>query len=151
MVYDKYFEDFTVGEKTVSPPCACSLESVVDYCRATSCLHPIHMDLDACEERFGRRAVLVPGVMVLSMTDGIFASTVSPVSPFCPHYGYDKVRFVNMVFSDEAFRVEFIVRDKQRRDGPYGLVLFDTRVVAEDGQVLVAIQDRLAVPYRDAD
>jgi acyl dehydratase len=114
-------------------------------------MHPIHLDPALCTERFGKAALLTPGTLLLSVTDGAFASCVSPSTPFCPHYGYDKVRFVNMAFSGDAVSVEFVVKDKAVRNRTYGIVSFQTTVHNQDGATLLAVEDKLAVPFRDTE
>ncbi len=148
---NKYYEDFTLGERTVSPAQVITEEQIRSFCSLSGCMHPVHLDQALCRERFGNPALLAPGTLLLSLTDGAFASFVSPSTPFCPHYGYDKVRFVGMAFSGDVITAEFIVKEKAVRNRTYGLVSFQTTVRNQDGATLLAIEDKLAVPFRDTE
>jgi acyl dehydratase len=56
-----------------------------------------------------------------------------------------------MAFSGDVITAEFIVKEKAVRNRTYGLVSFQTTVRNQDGATLLAIEDKLAVPFRDTE
>jgi acyl dehydratase len=149
MIIDKYFEDFAVGETVVSPNKIITDDSIRSYCISTQLIHPLHLDTQACLEQFGRANLMAPGVMIVGFVDGVFSQIVSPTKPFSPHYGYDKIRFIKMVFGGDILNVEFKLVGKSKRDKKYGMLTFETYVKNQDGDPVIFCVDKLAVPYRE--
>ena len=66
----------------------------------------------------------------------------------CPHYGYDKIRFIGNAFSGDTVYFEYTLKDKNVRDEKYGMLLFEVYIKNQNGKPLVYMEDRLLVPLR---
>ena len=150
MVIDKYFEDFVVGETTVSEEFVISNQDVETYAKIVRLDQHPHFDLGFIQKEFGRPDYLVPGCLTLAFVDGYWANLVSPAVPFSPHYGQDKVRYLSTLFCNEPIRCEFNLIDKRVKNDRYGLLTFETYVKRQDGEPVLFEIDKLMVPRRSS-
>jgi acyl dehydratase len=149
MITGKYFEGFVVAETTVSEDRTITDDDIRSYCVTAHIDHPIHEDPQACLEQFGCANLLAPGIMIVGIADAIFSRLVSPAVPYSPHYGYDKIRFIQPVFGGDVLHCEFKLAEKSARKDQYGMLTFETYVKREDGDPVIFIVDKLLVAYRN--
>lgn len=148
MVTDKYFEDFVLGETTKSADRAVTDDDIRAYCASAQIDQPIHKDALVCLKLFGRPNLLAPGCMILGIADGISSQIVSPTEPYSPHYGYEKIRFIRMVFGDDILHCEFKLAAKNQRDDKYGMLTFENYIKKQSGEPVIFFVDKILVPYR---
>jgi acyl dehydratase len=149
MIEDKYFEDYTVGDVVVSEDFSISEQEVETYTKLVRVSHPIHLDKEFCRRQLGRPDLLVPGCLTLAFADAYWANLVTPASPFSPHYGQDRVRYLGRLFCSEVIRCEFKLVDKRPKNDAYGMLTYETYVRKQSGDPILFEIDKVIVPYRN--
>jgi acyl dehydratase len=150
MIVDKYFEDYTVGDTVVSEEFFISDQAVETYVKLVKLEHPIHFDKAFITKQFGRPDYLVPGCLTLAFADAYWAKLVTPASPFSPHYGQDKVRYLGSLFCNEPIHCEFTLADKRLKNDRYGMLTYETYVKKQNGEPILFEIDKVMVPYRQS-
>lgn len=148
MIIEKYFEDYRVGDLVVSEDFFISEQEVETYVKLVKCDHPIHFDKEFIKKQFGRTNYLVPGCLTLAFADAYWARLVTPASPFSPHYGQDKVRYLSSLFCNEPIRCEFRLVDKGLKNDHYGMLTYETYVKKQNGEPVLFEIDKILVPCR---
>ena len=102
------FEDFEVGETTVSPARTVTETDIVNFCGLTGDWHPLHTDVEyAAAGPFGER--IAHGMLVLSIGSALaFRLGQYAVLPksFIAFYGMEEVRFTWPVKIGDTIRCE---------------------------------------------
>ena len=148
MVENKFFEDYVTGDLVVSDRFAITEEAVANYCALVGDDHKIHTDREFCREQIGVPEVVVPGCLILAFADSRWAALVTPSTPYSPHYGHDKVRYLNRLLSNETVFCEFKLIEKRRHDSVYGMLTFEVYVKKDDGSPVLFNIDKVLVPFK---
>jgi acyl dehydratase len=149
MIENKYFEDYNVGDVVVSDAFTVTEADVTTYCRLVGDNHRIHIDKAFCMEQIGVSEVVVPGCLTLALADSRWATLVTPSSPYSPHYGHDKVRYLSRLLSNESVFCEFRLIEKRQHDNTYGMLIFQTYVKKSTGESVLFEIDKLLIPFRE--
>ena len=149
MIENKYYEDYVAGDVVVSDRFVLTEQDVANYCKLVGDDHRIHTDKEFCLEQTGIAEVVVPGCLTLAMADSHWSALVTPSSPYSPHYGHDKVRYLNRLLSNETVYCEFKLIEKRPHDRVYGMLVFETYVKKSNGDPVLFEIDKLLVPFRN--
>lgn len=145
----KYFEDYKVGDLTITEPFTITDEIIAAYLKIVRDDHAIHNDKAYCLKEFGRADLVVPGMLTLAFADSLWAKLVTPSKPYSPHYGQDKVRYLAPLFGGESVRCEYKIVDMSPRNDTYGMITFETYVKKLDGTAVIFETDKILVPYKE--
>ena len=147
MIENKYFEDYHEGEVTLSEEFVISEEDVAIYLKLVGDDHAVHSDKEFCRKQFGTPDLVVPGCLILARADSYWANLVTPSSPYSPHYGQDKVRYLGRLTCAEKVHCEFTLKECRPRDDVYGMLTFETYVKKADGTPVLFELDKVLVPF----
>jgi acyl dehydratase len=106
---ERYYEDYVVGERSVSLGRTITETDIVIHSGQVGDLHPYHMDAEFSKNApFGQR--LAYGTLVFSIASGFMARSINTR---LYSYGYDNVRFVKPVFIGDTIRLEMEIVEKR--------------------------------------
>lgn len=145
-MFNKYFDDISIGEKAVSGGRTITEADIVSFAMFSADWFPLHTDVEyARKSMFGER--IAHGLLVLSVASGL----VPPQTPYTlAFYGMDRVRFIHPTRIGDTIRVEIEVIEKEERNEQSGVVAYrqtvknqrDEDVAAGIMKVLMSRQKR---------
>lgn len=142
-----YFEEFESSEPVESVERAITEADVMAFARLTGDFVKLHTDEEYAKATpFGRR--IAHGALVFSVSIGLATAMRLFDDTIIAFAGVDKLRFVAPVFFGDSVRVVKKVLERKELGAGKGLVTFETRVVNQRGELVVAYQDRLLVKRR---
>jgi acyl dehydratase len=142
----RYFEDFTVGDRFRSPSRTLTDAHFLFFAGMTGDAHPIHYDDEYGKRtRFGRR--LAHGLLLTSLT-AVGASTLAPVlEESIVAFVEQSSRFLAPVFIGDTISPEHEVVGLERRRSA-GLVTLRVVLRNQRGETVVEGQHRYLIAYR---
>lgn len=120
----RYFEDFQIGEKTVTRARQIEMADLRIYSACTSLCARIHSDPFYCKTIPELRQISVPYSLVLNVVDGFFAQSISPEGVPTFHYGYDDVQYKAVAYPGDCIQSEFELIDKTIKNDEFGVLTF---------------------------
>jgi acyl dehydratase len=142
----RWFEDFTLGDRFESPGKTLTDAHFMFFAGMTGDAHPLHYDDEyARKTRFGRR--LAHGLLLASMT-AVGASTLAPViEASIVAFVEQTTRFMGPVFVGDTItpRHEVVGLDRKRTAG---LVTLRVTLTNQRGDVVLEGQHRYLIAYR---
>jgi 3-hydroxybutyryl-CoA dehydratase len=142
-----YFEDFTVGHKTVSRTRTITEADIVNFAGLSGDFVELHMsETFAASGPFGRR--IAHGLLVLSVSSGLMVQMGTTTDTVIAFYGIDRLRFTKPTFIGDTVHVEKEVIATDRKDAGRGVITFSTQVLNQHGEPVVVYQDKLMVKAR---
>lgn len=125
----KYFEDFQVGEKSITRRRTITEADIVNFCAFSGDWYPLHADKEYAEKSpFGQR--IAHGMLVLSAASGLLPLYDMKIVAF---YGMEEVRFVSPTTIGETIHMESEVTGKQDKGGMGGVVTFLNKIKNHKG------------------
>ncbi len=117
-MFDKYFDEYEIGEQRVFPGYTITESHVVGFAGIVGDHYPLHMNAEyARSSRFGQR--IAHGFLVLSASSGMFPLVPGIVVAF---YGMDDVRFLAPTFLGDTLDCEHEVIGLRAKDVRAGVV-----------------------------
>lgn len=143
---DRYFEDYTVGERWESGRKTIDQSDINQFAALTLDFHPAHVDATYAESRYGRR--LAHGVLTFAIVTGLTTEyNLRAIS-----YGYERVRFPGAVYAGDTIRATSeVVELREHRNPEIGLVVKQYTGFKQDDTVVFSCQHILAVDRREGD
>jgi 3-hydroxybutyryl-CoA dehydratase len=142
-----YFEDFTVGHKTVSRTRTISEADIVNFAGLSGDFVELHMsETFAASGPFGKR--IAHGLLVLSVSSGLMVQMGTTTDTVIAFYGIDRLRFTKPTFIGDTVHVEKEVIATDRKGPGRGVITFNTQVLNQHGEPVVVFQDKLMVKAR---
>ena len=138
-------DDYTVGEKLVSPARTITETDIVQFAGLTGDWHPLHTDVGyAAATPFGER--IAHGMLVLSV-GGALMFRLGPYvylpKSFIAFYGMERVRFANPVKIGDTIHAVSEVASIEPKEGGRGVLVWQNKVVNQHGDVCVASVTKL--------
>jgi 3-hydroxybutyryl-CoA dehydratase len=135
------FDDLALGREFVSAARTISSGDVAAFAALTGDTFALHLDDEvAARSAYGRR--IVHGMLVASCSIGLAIQMDLVNEVLIAFAGIDRLRFTAPVFVDDTIIVRKRITDKRPIDASRGLVTFETRVLNQHGDVVVAYDDR---------
>ena len=142
-----FFEDFESAAPTTSAARIITEADVNAFAALTGDFVPLHTDeAYARTTRFGRR--IAHGALVFSVSVGLATQMDLFDDSLIAFSGVDRLRFVAPVFLGDSVRVVKRVVDCKALGDGQGIVTFESRVLNQDGGLVVVYNDRLLVKRR---
>jgi 3-hydroxybutyryl-CoA dehydratase len=120
-----YMEDYTVGERFVSPARTITETDITMFAAMTGDWHPLHTDVEFAKNYFfGER--IAHGMLVLAVGSALIfrlGPNVSLPKSFVAFYGMDSVRFVGPVKIGDTIHLEAEVTELRKKDDKYGIIV----------------------------
>lgn len=144
-----FFDDFESTESVTSAPRTITEADVNAFADLTGDHVPLHTDeAYAATTAFGKR--IAHGALVFSCSIGLATEMRLFDDSLLAFAGVDKLRFVAPVFLGDTIRVVKRVADRKALGSSQGIITFDTKVLNQRDQLVVAYQDRILVKRRPA-
>ena len=142
-----YFEDFEVSGDLVTRGRTITEADLVAFAGLTGDYTELHTNEEyAKSTKFGRR--IAHGALIFSISMGLSTRTNLLDDTLLAFAGVDKLRFVSPVFiGDTIHAVKRVVERKELGMGQ-GTVEFETRVLNQKGELVLAYRDKLLVKKR---
>ncbi|MDN4593053.1 MaoC/PaaZ C-terminal domain-containing protein [Polycladomyces subterraneus] len=129
-MFDKYFEDYEIGEKWRSTRGRTITEAdIVNFASFSGDWYPLHTDAEWAEKSPFRRRI-AHGMLVLSAATGLNKMEPGYIAAF---YGMDQVRFTAPTFIGDTIYVENEVVEKTDK-GKHGVVTLCSAVKKQTGE-----------------
>jgi 3-hydroxybutyryl-CoA dehydratase len=142
-----YFEEFESAEPVESAARTITEEDVMSFARLTGDFVKLHTDeAFARTSKFGRR--IAHGALVFSVSIGLSTEMRLFEDTIIAFAGVDKLRFVAPVFFGDSVRVVKRVVERKELGAQQGTVTFESRVVNQRGELVIAYRDRILVKRR---
>lgn len=137
----RYYEDYQVGETTVSRSRTITEADIVQFCMFSGDWYGLHADREfAGQTPFGGR--IAHGLLVLSAASGLMP--LLNEMAVIAFYGMDKVRFLQPTRINDTIHVEVLIKEKKEKEKG-GLITLESTIKNQKGEtVAIAIQKALA-------
>ena len=142
-----YFEDFTIGHKTVTRSRTITEADIVNFAGLSGDFIELHMSEEWSRTGpFGKR--IAHGLLVLSVSSGLTVQLGQTTDTVIAFYGIDRLRFTKPTFIGDTVHVEKEVLTAERKGPDRGVVTFNTQVLNQNGEPVIVYQDKLMVRAR---
>ena len=143
----RYFEDFPLGAQVDSPSRTVTEQDVEQFAELTGDFSPQHLDPEyAASTVFGKP--IAHGALLFSLASGL-SSRIEPDNPaLIALFAVDEVRFLRPVFPSDTVRVSKRVVAAVEKDPRRGLIVFDTGLENQHGQVVLSYRDSILFKRR---
>jgi acyl dehydratase len=147
-VTQRWFEDFTVGDRFASPSKTLTDAHFLFFAGMTGDAHPIHYDDEYAKgTRFGRR--LAHGLLLTSLT-AVGASTLAPIiEASIVAFLEQRTRFRTPAFIGDTLKPEHEVVALERRRSA-GLLTLRVTLTNQRGETVLEGEHRYLIAYRPA-
>jgi acyl dehydratase len=133
----KYFEDFVVGEESISAGRTITEADIVNFAGLTGDWYELHTNKEwAANGPFGQR--IAHGALIFSIATGLALRVDPPSDGLMAFYGLDKLRFVKPTFIGDTIHVKQTIVEKTERDANSGVITARTEVINQHEQVVVS-------------
>jgi acyl dehydratase len=147
-----FFEDYSVGEKLVSPGRTITETDIVIFSALTGDWHPLHTNVEyARKTPFGER--IAHGMLSLCVGSALpFRLGVHVALPrsFIAFYGMDSVRFVGAVKIGDTIRCEVEIMELQEKDPSRGVIVAKNCIRNQRDEDVIIYVTRALVGRRPA-
>jgi acyl dehydratase len=136
----EYIDDYTTGEKFISPARTITEADIVNFAGLTGDWHPLHTDVEyAAKTQFKER--IAHGMLILSV-GMVLPFRLGPYSSFLPRsfiafYGMESVRFTGPAKIGDTIHCEVEVREITDRGPGRGVLTTQNSIVNQRGELLV--------------
>lgn len=135
MFYEKYYEDYEIGESRTSEGRTITETDIVMHAGQTGDFYPHHMDAEWCKTQpFGQR--MAHGTLTFAIAAGLGAGDINSKSMT---YGYERLRFPRPVFIGDTLHATFTITEKHphpRKPGA-GIVTERVEVTNQRGETVL--------------
>jgi 3-hydroxybutyryl-CoA dehydratase len=141
-----YLDDYTVGEKMVSPARTVTEADIVAFASLTGDWHPLHTDVEyAAATPFKGR--IAHGMLTLSIGLAL-PFRLGPYSSYLPRsfiafYGMEEVRFTAPTRIGDTIRCEVEVVDITHKGDDKGVLTIRNRIINQKGETVVSFVMKL--------
>jgi len=147
-----YFEDYTVGERFISPGRTITETDIVLFASFTGDWHPLHTDaVYAAGTSFGER--IAHGMLTLCVGSALLfrlgPHVVLPKS-FIAFYGMESLRFLTPVKIGDTIRCESEIVALEIKDDKRGVILCRTSIKNQRDEDAVVYSTRALVGRKPA-
>ena len=133
----KYFEDFEVGEESVTAGRTITETDIVNFAGITGDWNEIHTNKElAARGPFGQR--IAHGALIFSIATGLSVRTGQTSDTVIAFYGLDRLRFVKPTLIGDTVYVRQKVESKSERDAGSGIVTMLNEVVNQRDDVVIS-------------
>lgn len=133
----KYFEDFEVGEVTLTASRTVTETDIVNFAGLTGDWNEIHTNKElAARGPFGQR--IAHGALIFSIATGLSVRLGQTADTVIAFYGLDRLRFVKPTFIGDTIHVRQKVEAKAERDESSGIITMLNEVINQREEVAVS-------------
>ncbi|USK72166.1 MaoC/PaaZ C-terminal domain-containing protein [Peribacillus asahii] len=146
-MFNKYFEDYSIGETWQSKGRTITESDLVMFSAFSGDWYSLHSDAEYAKgTQFEQR--IAHGMAILSITTGLVTFEPGIVVAF---YGMDKVRFTNPTFIGDTIHLNAKVIDLKDRSQSQGLVTVLQEVKKQTGETVAAFDMKILMNKKSAE
>ncbi|HYP29817.1 MAG TPA: MaoC/PaaZ C-terminal domain-containing protein [Blastocatellia bacterium] len=143
----KYFEDFEIGEESVTAGRTITETDIVNFAGITGDWNEIHTNREFAERGpFKQR--IAHGALVFSIATGLSVRLGQTADTVIAFYGLDRLRFVKPTFIGDTIHVKQRVEEKSEKDERGGLVTMLNEVINQRDEVVVSYTAKVLLKRR---
>jgi 3-hydroxybutyryl-CoA dehydratase len=140
----KYFEDFEVGEQSITAGRTITETDIVNFAGITGDWNEIHTNRELAERGpFKQR--IAHGALIFSIATGLSVRLGQTADTVIAFYGLDRLRFVKPTFIGDTIKVRQIVEGKNERDPHSGIVTMLNEVINQRDEVVVSYTAKVLI------
>jgi 3-hydroxybutyryl-CoA dehydratase len=140
----KYFEDFEVGEQSITAGRTITETDIVNFAGITGDWNEIHTNRELAERGpFKQR--IAHGALIFSIATGLSVRLGQTADTVIAFYGLDRLRFVKPTFIGDTIKVRQIVEGKNERDQHSGIVTMLNEVINQRDEVVVSYTAKVLI------
>jgi 3-hydroxybutyryl-CoA dehydratase len=132
----EYFEDYTVGEKFITPARTITETDIGMFAALTGDWHELHTNVEYAKNTpFGER--IAHGMLVLVVGSALslrLGNNVTLPKSFIAFYGMEKVRFVHPTKIGDTIHCESEVIELINKDDKRGVMVSEARIKNQRGE-----------------
>ena len=133
----KYFDDFVVGEESISAGRTITEADIVNFAGLTGDWYELHTNKEwAAKGPFGQR--IAHGALIFSIATALVLRVEPPSDALMAFYGLDRLRFVKPVFIGDTIRVRQKITETTVRNETSGVITALSEVINQRDQVVVS-------------
>ena len=133
----KYFEDFVVGEESISAGRTITEADIVNFAGLTGDWYELHTNKEwAAKGPFGQR--IAHGALIFSIATALVLRVEPPSDALMAFYGLDRLRFVKPVFIGDTIHVRQKITETTVRNETSGVITALSEVINQHEQVVVS-------------
>ena len=143
----KHFEDFEIGEESVTAGRTVTETDIVNFAGITGDWNEIHTNKElASRGPFKQR--IAHGALVFSIATGLSVRMGQTADTVIAFYGLDRLRFVKPTFIGDTIHVRQKVEAKSERDEHSGIVTMLNEVINQKEEVVVSYTAKVLLRRR---
>jgi acyl dehydratase len=138
MMRGKFFEEFHPGERFATAARTVTEAEIVQFVQLAGLFEPLFLDLEYIkrESLFGER--IAPGSLTFALAEGLTVQTGVIHGTAMAFLGLDRMELKAPVKVGDTIRVEIeVLRKKELRSRPGGIVVFSQKVLNQRGEVVL--------------
>lgn len=139
----RYFEDFTVGEELATPARTVTSTDIVNFACISGDFNEIHTNFEYCKSTpFGEP--IAHGPLIYAIAAGLWHAAGVNDGTILALLGVDEWRLTGPVKHGDTIHMVARVAEKKETSKPdRGVVVFDRRIVKQDGSVVQTMRTTL--------
>lgn len=138
-----YFDEFAIGNEYHSRGRTITETDIVNFAGLSGDFVELHTNEEFAKATpLGRR--IAHGALVFSISTGLMTQMNLINDTVIAFYGVDKLRFTKPVYIGDTVRVTKKVTEMLGK-GERGVVTFDTKVINQNGETVIAYSDKLVI------
>lgn len=145
MAHGPVFEEFEESQEWVSDGRTVTESDIRMYTGATGLSHPLHDDREHAANHPLVDDIVLPGTLLLGMTDRFFVDEIAGDAALAMNYGHDKVRYPTAVIPGDTVHAKIKVIETERQNEDWGRVKFLIELINQDGEAAVVDEHNLVV------
>jgi 3-hydroxybutyryl-CoA dehydratase len=126
----RYFEDFTIGERTVTRGRTITETDIVNFAALSGDWYPLHTNTEYAKSTIFKERI-AHGLLVLSIATGFVQLYEMSIIAF---YGMEKVRAIVPTKIGDTIHVDLEVTAKEPKEKGTGIVEFKVTVINQRGE-----------------
>jgi acyl dehydratase len=143
----KYFEDFEIGEESVTAGRTITETDIVMFAGITGDWNEIHTNKEFAERGpFKQR--IAHGALVFSISTGLSVRLGQTGDTVIAFYGLDRLRFVKPTFIGDTIHVRQRVEAKDERDERSGIITTLNEVINQREEVVISYTSKVLLKRR---
>jgi acyl dehydratase len=143
----KYFDDFEVGEESVTAGRTITETDIVNFAGITGDWNEIHTNKELAERSMFKQRI-AHGALVFSVATGLSVRLGQTADTVLAFYGLDRLRFVKPTFIGDTIHVRQKIESKSERDETSGIVTILNEVINQREEVVVSYTAKVLLKRR---
>ncbi|TDG11842.1 dehydratase [Seongchinamella unica] len=145
----KFFEDFEIGDSYETGGRTITETDIVFHAMHSGDFMPHHTDAAWCATQPFKKP-FAHGNMTFSISTGLCLQSEG-LNPNGMSYGYNKIRYPNLVFAGDTIRVRVTVKSKEDspKDPSYGLIIEAKETLNQNDEVVCYAEHVLYVKKKN--